>query len=194
MSPSRRRAVARCVALRHAPVPRSLAPLAHRPARGGSPPRCAAWQVAHAESFAGASPCAPHSRAGRGVRSITRGTAAGLNLYALTITHAHYPAHRSHARALAVPRAPRRRVIAHGGSPPRCLAATARGGSPTLPARAAAPSPVAARHPAQGRDTRSRPLSGTPFVSIWMQYDLSASQATRSLPTLQRRPPSRPTR
>ena len=46
-------------------------------ARGGSPPRCAAWQVAHAGSFAGASPCAPHSRAGRGVRSPTRGTAAG---------------------------------------------------------------------------------------------------------------------
>ena len=34
-----------------------------------APPRGAAWQVAHAEHFAGASPCAPHSRAGRGVRS-----------------------------------------------------------------------------------------------------------------------------
>ena len=44
-------------------------------ARGGSPPRCVAWQVAHAESFAGASPCAPYrlpglpARAGRDVRS-----------------------------------------------------------------------------------------------------------------------------
>ena len=40
------------------------------PARAAAPPaRFAPWQVAHAESFAGASPCAPHSRAGRGVRS-----------------------------------------------------------------------------------------------------------------------------
>ena len=40
------------------------------PARAAAPSaRCAAWQVARAESFAGASPCAPHSRAGRGVRS-----------------------------------------------------------------------------------------------------------------------------
>ena len=38
-------------------------------ARGGSPPRCVAWQVARAGSFAGASPCAPHSRAGHGVCS-----------------------------------------------------------------------------------------------------------------------------
>ena len=56
-------------------------PRPRRIARGSSPPRCAAWQVAHAESFAGASPCAPHSRAGRGVRSPTRGTAAGPNHY-----------------------------------------------------------------------------------------------------------------
>ena len=56
---------------------RGGSPLAppHRIACGGSPPRCVAWQVAHAESFAGASPCAPYrlpglpARAGRGVRS-----------------------------------------------------------------------------------------------------------------------------
>ena len=64
----------RCAALPPPPPPRCIA-------RGGSPPRCLAWQVAHAESFAGASPCAPHSRAGRGVRSPTRGTAAGPNHY-----------------------------------------------------------------------------------------------------------------
>ena len=125
MSPSRRRALARCMAWHPAPrvrprlahprapspfappVPRcahhyaralpgrrdgDIAPYRHytrvvrprlapprRIARGGSPPRCVAWQVAHAESFAGASPCAPHSRAGRGVRSPhprhSRGTA-----------------------------------------------------------------------------------------------------------------------
>ena len=62
------------------PGPIATAPPSPRPiARGGSPLRCAAWQVAHAESFAGASPCAPHSRAGRGVRSPhprhSRGTA-----------------------------------------------------------------------------------------------------------------------
>ena len=57
MSPSRRRA------------PRSC-PVACAPRSRPSPPlRRAAWQVAHAESVAGASPCAPHSRAGRGVRS-----------------------------------------------------------------------------------------------------------------------------
>ena len=61
MSPSRRRASSPAVAHRRG------ARLGI--ARGGSPPRCVAWQVAHAESFAGASPCAPHSRAGRGVQS-----------------------------------------------------------------------------------------------------------------------------
>ena len=42
------------------------------PSRRRATSRCATWQVAHAESFAGASPCAPHSRAGRGVRSPPR--------------------------------------------------------------------------------------------------------------------------
>ena len=95
MSPSRRRAPSqrpvatapplhapssRPIAAPHRPVPSPPRPPSPRPiARSGSPLRCAAWQVAHAESFAGASPCAPHSRAGRGVRSPhprhSRGTA-----------------------------------------------------------------------------------------------------------------------
>ena len=79
MSPSRRivpRPCAQSVRL-GLPRPRRPSPsrLAAAPPRhiarggGGSPPRCVAWQVAHAGSFAGASPCAPHSRAGHGVRS-----------------------------------------------------------------------------------------------------------------------------
>ena len=47
------------------------------------PHRCARLgKVAHAECFAGASPCAPNSRAARGVRyHTTRGTTAGPNHY-----------------------------------------------------------------------------------------------------------------
>ena len=40
-------------------VPRRT-PTPRRIARGGSPPRCAAWQIAHAESFAGGVSVRPH--------------------------------------------------------------------------------------------------------------------------------------
>ena len=64
-------------------------------------------KVAHAECFAGASPCAPNSRAARGVRyHTTRGTTAGPN---------HYDACEGY------PPAPVRAHIAHGGSPPRAV-------------------------------------------------------------------------
>ena len=113
-------------------------------ARGGSPPRCVAWQVAHVESFAGASPCAPHSRAERGVRSTTRGTAAGPNLYALPLhpritraarwSAAGPPGSRPTAitpAQFARPRAPSPRTL----SPhrPRWLTAPPRSPSPRSP-------------------------------------------------------------
>ena len=95
MSPSRRRAVA----------------------RGGSPPRCAAWQVAHAESFA--------------CRSSVRGTcAAGPR----NRRDGDIEPYRHYTRSIPPP-LPRSTLvsrrdswlappcrIARGGSPPRCVA------------------------------------------------------------------------
>ena len=139
----RRRAPCSCpVAVGRDVFARGGSPLAppHRIARGGSPPRCAAWQVAHAESFAGASPCAPHSRAGRGVRSPHPRPCRGTEPLRPAITPAHYPGgamvgrrasrlapYRHYARAI---RSPSRSLAAH--PPP-----IARGGS--LPAVAHRP-------------------------------------------------------
>ena len=144
MSPSRRRATSPAVAHRRGARLCIPPPRPRRFARGGSPPRCVAWQVAHAESFAGASPCAPHSRAGRGVRSTTRGTAAGPNLYALPLhpritraarwSAAGPPGSRPTAitpAQFARPRAPPPRTL----SPhrPRWLTAPPRSPSPRSP-------------------------------------------------------------
>ena len=113
MSPSRRRATWRGARLG---IPRSGS-RRRAVARGGSPPRCTAWQVAHAESFA--------------CRGSVRGTCAARprNRHDGDIEpYRHYtrsippPLPRStlvsrHASRLAPPR-----CIARGGSPPQCVA------------------------------------------------------------------------
>ena len=122
-----------------------------RIARGGSPLRCAAWQVAHAGSFAGASPCAPHSRAGRGVQSPHPRHSRGPSPTP--------PAPRHYTRTLPVRRdgdiAPYRyytRVVRPRRAHPRAL--------PPL-ARAPSPSPVAARHSPAVAHRRHAPCGQT---------------------------------
>ena len=92
-------------------------------------------KVAHAECFAGASPCAPNSRAARGVRyHTTRGTTAGPN---------HYDACEGRPPASTPAHHPWGLPTARGGAPPRA----ARTDLPTSGCRGSPP-PVAARHPA----------------------------------------------
>ena len=96
-----------------APLPRPSRAPPRRIARGGSPPRGAAWQVAHAESFAG-----------RGsVRGMVRDRVARPARYhdRTALSHAHYPGGAmGTSRPTAITPAIFARILsARCGAPPR---------------------------------------------------------------------------
>ncbi len=133
-------------------------------ARGGSPPRCLAWQVAHAESFAGASPCVPHSRAGRGVRSPTRGTAVGPNHYTRVLPGPRWGhrALRHYTRKIRTHYPHTARAPWSCPSPPRSITPAHYSGGAMLGRRASRLAPY--RH--YSRDIRTRRCAPLPCAPV----------------------------
>ena len=141
-------------------------------ARGGSPPRCAAWQVAHAESFAcrgsvrgtvrgrAAHPARCHNRAAITHAIFARALPGGAmgTSRPTAITHAKFARHYARNIRTRITWAARwQPTIARGGSPPRCAA-----WHPTFPRRG---SPLARASSPPASNAHDEPCPAQPLYS-----------------------------